>query len=146
MGERQRVRLDSSRKLPRIRTAPFQGGRATLGYADEEAHVRVKTLGRRCYVRRGVGNIAKLRLVGRRAAGCKRAGFLGDELGIRAHHGERGFQVMRERRHLVALAPFGIPACLEGLLEREAHSIHRGEHFIDLAHAARFHGKVQILL
>ena len=45
MGERQRVRLDGSRKLPRIRTAPFQGGRAAPGYADEEAHVRVKTLG-----------------------------------------------------------------------------------------------------
>ena len=52
---------------------------------------------------------------------------------------------MREGGHLVALAPLGVPAGLERLLERGAHPVHRGEHLVDLAHAARLHGEVEVL-
>ena len=114
----------------------------------EELHVSVDLLATlRCVMRSG-GDIGKS-AIPQLAAGSrflKVLHFLCNKFSIGAYHGERRFEVVRERCDLVALCLLGAPASFKRICERGAHAFHRRKHVVNLAHIACAHSEIELLL
>ena len=114
----------------------------------EELHVSVDLLATlRCILRSGgdIGKIAIRQLIaGTRLRKVLR--FLCNKFSVGAYHGERRFEVVRERCDLVALCLLGAPARFKRICERIAHAFHRCKHVVNLAHIACAHSEIELLL
>lgn len=123
-------------------------GRLSARCLYEELHVSIDLLATlRCVLRSG-GDIGKSAI--RQLIACPRLRkvlhFLCNKFSVGAYHGERRFEVVRERCDLVALCLLGAPARFKRICERRAHAFHRRKHVVNLAHIACAHSEIELLL